>query len=430
MYMRKAICLSFILILAQAPFSVPASASAQAPSASSASEGAQVPAGKSEASSERSAQQAEQPSDNAQNSSGKSEAAAAGTEKTSKTSKEASQNGSGTASDVKGKTLKGSAVHQVDRSPILDGVVQTIPPGVDVNLSLNCFLNSELSQIGDEIYARVSVDVKDGSKVMLPEGWYIRGLVTDAAGQKRHSRDGYIEVTFDKLVSPDGDIELKFPAKFSTKDNTLKSVAKVAMIDSAIVSKNALKGAWLGIKYGGIPAAIASYGIVPGAAGGAGAIVGGFKAWKRQGEIRGFAPGEVIKLKTAEPITLPGFNIKALPSYKKDPPLRGAVINVNKCWFVPDVRDKKAQLLKVDFTFVNETKRQFSFRDFVVTTNLGQRYFPEFLSPANHAQFKKVIAPNTEQDGIVTFNVDKGKSEYYLILIDNNNKELSRALIK
>ena len=325
---------------------------------------------------------------------------------------------------------KGSATHQVDRSPILDGVVQTIPPGVEVNLSLNCFLNSEISRMGDEILAKVSIDVKDGSRVMLPEGWFIRGLVTDAAGQKRHSRDGYIEVTFDKLISPRGDIELKFPAKFSTKDHTLKSIAKVAMIDTAMVTKGAIKGGFVGLKYGGIGAAIATYGIVPGSTAALGAGLYGYKALRRQGEIRAFSPGEVIKLKTVDPITLPGFNVKALPSYKKAPPMRGAVINVNKFWFEPDIRDKKAQLLKVDFTFVNETRQQFSFRNFVVTTNLGERYWPEVLSPANHAQFKKVIAPNTEQDGIVTFNVDKGKSEYYLILIDNNNKELSRALIK
>ncbi len=110
--------------------------------------------------------------------------------------------------------------------------------------------------------------------------------------------------------------------------------------------------------------------------------------------------------------------------------MRGAVININKFWFLPDERDKKAQLLKVDFTFINETKRQYSFRDFVVTTNLSQRYFPEFLSPSNHVQLKKMIPPSTQEQAIVTYNIDKGKSEYYLILIDHNSKELSRALIK
>lgn len=378
---RQVLCLSLALLLAQAPFSVQSVAAV---------EGSEKP----------------QPAE------------------------EKTQAGSGSAKDMKGKLLQGTVIHESDRSPLLDGVVQTIPPGVDVNLSLNCFLNSEVSQKGDEIFAKVSVDVKDGSKVMLPEGWYLRGLVTDSTGQKRHSRDGYIEVTFDKLISPNGDIELAFPAKFSTKDHALKSVAKVAMIDTAIVTKNAIKGGWLGLKMGGIPVAIASYGIVPGSTAAAGAAYGALKAARRQGEIRSITPGDVIKLKTVEPISLPGFNIKALPSYQKAPPLRGAVINVNKCWFMPDVRDKKAQLLKVDFTFINETKRQYSFRNFVVTTNLGQRYFPEFLSPANLAQFKKPIPPNTQEQGIVTFNIDKGKSEYYLILIDHSGKELSRALIK
>jgi hypothetical protein len=358
-------------------------------------------------------------------------AAQAKAEKSAAQSKQkAEHDSSDGALNVEGKLLKGSVVRQSELSPILEGVEQTIPPGVDINLSLNTYLNSEVSQKGDEIWAKVSVDVKDGSKVMLPEGWYMRGLVTDSEGQKRHSRDGYVEVTFDRLCSPNGDYELAFPAKFSTKDNTLKSVAKVALIDTAMVTRGAIKGGLLGLQLGGIPAAIASYGIVPGSTAAAGAAWYGYKALRRQGEIRNIVPGDVIKLKTVEPIKLPGFNVKALPSYQKAPPMRGVVLNVNKFGFAQDVNDKQAQLLRVDFTFVNETRRQFSFRDFRVTTNLGQMYFPEFLSPNNHAQFKKVILPNTQAEGIITFNVDKGKSEYYLILIDHNQKELSRALIK
>ena len=365
--------------------------------------------------------------------------AQAGAEKSAKSTAEKQTNApaektdsaaSGGASDVQGKLLKGSIVRQSELCPILEGVEQTIPPGVDINLSLNTYLNSEVSQKGDEIWAKVSVDVKDGSKVMLPEGWYMRGLVTDSEGQKRHSRDGYVEVTFDRLCSPNGDYELAFPAKFSTKDNTLKSIAKVALIDTAMVTKGAIKGGWLGLQIGGIPAAIASYGIVPGSTAAAGAAWYAYKAARRQGEIRNIVPGEVIKLKTVEPIKLPGFNVKALPSYQKAPPMRGVVLNINKVGFAQDVNDKKAQLLRVDFTFINETKRQFYFRDFCVSTNLGEKYPAEVLSPNNYVQFKKVIAPYSQERGIITFNVDKGKSEYYLILMDHNQKELSRALIK
>ncbi len=433
---RRAVSLSVAFSLALgfsvAPFSVPAAVCAQT-TGSAATITDITPAIEEESSDAGEAQKvssAQATKASADTAKANSEITKASSEITKPTSAAGAKTGASSAKDVDGKLLKGSATKDVDRSPILDGVVQTIPPGVDVNLTLNCFLNSELTQIGDELCARVSVDVKDGSKVMLPEGWYIRGLVTDSAGRKRHSRDGYIEVTFDKLISPDGDIELQFPAKFSTKDSTLKSVAKVAMIDTAMVTKGAIKGGLLGLKYGGIPAAVASYGIVPGSTAAAGAAWYGYKALRRQGEIRNFAPGEVIKLKTAGPISLPGFNVRALPSYQKAPPLRGAVINVNKCWFMPDERDKKAQLLKVDFTFVNETKRTYSFRDFIVTTNLGQLYYPEFASPSNYTQMKKTIPPNMQQRGIVTFNVDKGKGEYYLILIDDSRRELSRALIK
>lgn len=423
---KRALYLSAAILLVQAPFSVPVSAAAQnGQKNQTALEKTHTAAEKAHTAAEKTSTAVDKtltatPQEHSEKTPAATEHAAASP----------AQTPSGSAKNAKGKLLQGTVIHESDRSPILDGVVQTIPPGVDVNLSLNCFLNSEVSQKGEEILAKVSIDVKDGSRVMLPEGWFIRGLVTEATGQKRHSRDGYIEVTFDKLISPNGDIELAFPAKFSTKDHALKAVAKVALIDTAIVTKNAIKGGLLGLKMGGIPVAVASYGIVPGSTAAAGAAYGAFKAARRQGEIRSITPGDVIKLKTVEPISLPGFNIKALPSYQKAPPIRNAVINVNKFWFLPDERDKKAQLLKVDFTFINETKRQYSFRDFVVTTNLGQRYFPEFLSPSNHVQLKKIIPPNTQEKAIVTYNIDKGKSEYYLILIDHNSKELSRALIK
>ncbi len=108
----------------------------------------------------------------------------------------------------------------------------------------------------------VSRDVGSGSNAVgVPGGWYMHGLVTDAAEQKRGGRNGYVTIEFDKLVSPKGEYELPFHAKFSTKDSKLESVAKVLTTDSAIVGYGAAGGALLSLQMTGIGTAIATHGI-------------------------------------------------------------------------------------------------------------------------------------------------------------------------
>ncbi|HMO23946.1 MAG TPA: hypothetical protein PKC98_23520, partial [Candidatus Melainabacteria bacterium] len=127
--------------------------------------------------------------------------------------------------------LKGRVISPAGdrRIPILSGSIQNIPPKTEIELVVppGVFLDSEYSQKGDEVYLRVGKDVlsKDGSKILLPGEWYMRGLVTRTQKRKRGGRDGIIEVEFDKLVSPDHQYELDINASFSTREKKLKTVA-------------------------------------------------------------------------------------------------------------------------------------------------------------------------------------------------------------
>ena len=71
-------------------------------------------------------------------------------------------------------------------------------------------LNSEFSQQGDDVFAKISCNVANGKTVIMPGGWFMHGKVTTVAAQKRLGRDGYVEVEFDKIVSPDGEYEPAF----------------------------------------------------------------------------------------------------------------------------------------------------------------------------------------------------------------------------
>lgn len=339
---------------------------------------------------------------------------------------------SGAAKKDSSKMLTGTITSESPyRSLLLDGVTREVPPETPINLTINANLNSEVSQIGNELYARIAVDVKDGETILLPNGWYMRGLVTNVAGQKRLGKDGYVEVEFDKIVSPDGEIELPFKAKLSTKDGTLKAIAKHVAIDSRYLAEGALGGSILSLQFGGIPVAISTYGISVGAGAALGASLGAFGAMHRKGKIASFYPGDTMKLKTEAPITLPGFDLeklRALARQKSATHVEGFSVHIDKRKFYNDPYDKHSKLLNLAVTARNETGAEYSFIDFGVVSDYNQPY-PQTV-PSSLASAQQKIKPGTSKSGLLTFSVDGTKRKYYLILHDKSNRsELSRVPI-
>jgi hypothetical protein len=325
------------------------------------------------------------------------------------------------ASPESGKLLEGRVSQTGKPSPLLYGHLETIPPGTKVDLTIMGNLNSELSQKGDEILARVGCDIGNGQHVLLPGGWYMHGLVTEVEGQRRLGRDGYVEVEFDKLVSPDGDIELPFKAKVSTKDGQLKAVAKTALIDSGYISVGAIGGSLLSVQLTGIPVAIATHGISVGVGAAVGGTLGAVGALKRKGSIRSFFPGDQMKLVTAEAITLPGFDPKLLPSAKVSKVNPEINLWVTKATFGKDpLGDKLSRLLSLDVTIHNDTSKEYSFFDLAVLSDHNQRYFPH---PAYLQLGRKRVLPHSRTTTHITFSVDNPKYKYWLVLLDRSKRE-------
>jgi len=328
-----------------------------------------------------------------------------------------------------GKVLQGSVTEDGKNSPFISGAVQTIPKSTTVELTICGNLNSEVSQKGDEVLVQIGHDVNGTKGVSVPGGWYAHGLVTDAASQKRMGRDGYVVVEFDKLVSPDGQYEVPFHASFSTKDKLLKSVAKTVAIDTGYVSYGALGGALLSLQVTGIPMAIATHGYSVAVGAGVGATLGAIGAIKRKGKVASLYPGDMMKLITAEPITLPGFNKAMLPSGQVHKNLQDMAITINKASFSRDPNgDKESSLLTVDLTMANKTEKEYTFFDLAVVSDRNQRYLPSIFG--GFQQLQKKVKPNCKQEGVVTFEVEGKKRKYWLVLLDRTkDSELSRVPI-
>lgn len=318
--------------------------------------------------------------------------------------------------------LKGKVT--ATQSPLLQGSVQTIAPGTEVHLNLSGNLNSELSQKGDEVLARISVDVRDGDKVLLPGGWFVHGYVTDAGSQRRLGRDGHVSVEFDRIISPQGDIELPFGAKFSTKDSQLKSIAKVVAIDSGYVGAGAFAGALLSVQMTGLPVAIGTNGYSVAIGAGVGATIGAVGALKRKGKIAAFYPGDELKLKVTEPITMPGFDPTAIPSAVKPKELKGLEITIiGKPRFKKDEHsgDAHSRLLVVDLLLDNHAKTPVSFMDLAVVSEHNQRYYPTF--GVDFKKWNQRVEPGSIEQATMTFSVDSPKKKYWIVLLDRATKE-------
>lgn len=319
--------------------------------------------------------------------------------------------------------LKGNVTETVKPSPLLYGQIQTIPKNTKLHLSVTANLNSQLSRVGDEILARVSMDVGNGEKVLLPGGWFMHGTVTQSASQKRLGRDGYVTVEFDKLLSPDGDIDLPFKSTFSTKDNQLKAISKTVLVDSGYVTWGALGGSILSVQMTGIPVAVSTHGISVGIGAAVGGGLGLIGALKRKGKIASFFPGDEITITTAEPIEVPGFDTRFIPSANKTPQSVELKVQVDKYAFNKDpFGDKHAKELAVTLTIQNDTKKDFSLFDMAVLSDYGERYYPS-LTMEGLKTLKTRIKPHARITTTIAFNVGNAKHKYKLILLNKVNQE-------
>jgi hypothetical protein len=324
------------------------------------------------------------------------------------------------------KRLQGTITKS--ESPFVEGKTEALPEGTKVGLSFQSHLNSEISNKGDEVYSRISVDVKDGKKILLPNGWFIHGTVTEAVKQKRLGRNGYVEVEFDKIISPNGDYELPFPAKFSTKDNRLKAITRIIAIDSGYVAVGGAAGALLSVQLGGIGTAIATYGISVGAGAAVGGTIGLIGALKRKGKIASFYPGDERSITISQTMTLPGFNQEMLEAAaKKEHTLPDLDITINDSKFGKDpFGDSRAKLLTLKLQVTNKGEKEYTLFDLAVVSDSETTYFP---FPGQRLWSKK-IAPNSSTEATVSFPVGSAKHKYWLVLLDKGrSEELSRVAI-
>ena len=165
-----------------------------------------------------------------------------------------------------------------------------------IELTVSQVLNGTTAIEGDEFFAEVSEDVLAASGVLLPKGTVAHGTIKNIVDPKRMGRDGYIELGFDYLITPDGR-EIPIEGEMTSKLNPAKSVGKKIAEGGANSAVGAAYGAVAAMEIAGIEGAILSKGatVIGGAA--IGTVVAVGMTLFRKGKDVLIAPGDEIKVK-------------------------------------------------------------------------------------------------------------------------------------
>ena len=300
---------------------------------------------------------------------------------------------------------------------IFTGNIGEIQKGSILKMTVDSVVSSGLNQKGDEFFAEVTDDFSTQNGIVIPSGTVAHGTVTQIGNSKRLGRDGYINVNFDYLITPDSR-KIPIEATMTTKRLPITSTAKVALEDTAYTMAGGVVGGILAFKFLGLGAAVASKGGTIAGGAGLGAIAGLTASMVRKGQEILIAPGDEIKVKVAEGFKLPVLTEESLRD--KELHYKGLDVKITAYNLEKDpFGELNTITLALDIT--NKTKKTFSSFDIALLSEYKQVYY---ASPFGNTElwFRKIV-PNSEVRGRLSFSVDNPKKKHWLVFYDNRTRK-------
>ena len=142
---------------------------------------------------------------------------------------------------------------------LFTGEIDSLDEKDTIKMTVSQVLNGSYTEIGDEFFAEVTGDVLGDKGIIIPKGTVAHGVIKQTAEAKRMGRDGYIDLSFDYLVTPDGR-EIPIEGKMSTKLHPVKAAAKIVATDVGYTAVGGVVGGVFAAQALGLEAAIASQG--------------------------------------------------------------------------------------------------------------------------------------------------------------------------
>ncbi len=290
-----------------------------------------------------------------------------------------------------------------------------------IEMTVSQVLDGSFSFEGDEFFAEVTSDVIGDKGVVVPKGTVAHGIIKDSGNAKRLGRDGYIDLTFDYLVTPDGR-EIPIEGKMSTKLHPLKAATKIVAQDLGYTAGGAVLGGIFAAQALSVEAAIASQGytVAGGAALGAGVGLG--MSLYRKGKDVLISPGDEIKVRILSSVDLPVYREDALKQREEKYP--GLDIRIANILYEKDPFGE-VNTLTLSVSIANMSDKTFSGMDIALVNDYNTVFNPSIFGDTRliFSQFK----PGDRRAGKISFAVNNVKQSYWLIVNDRaTNKPIMR----
>ena len=296
----------------------------------------------------------------------------------------------------------------------------------DIELTVSQVLNGATSLEGDEFFAEVSTDVLAGSGVLLPKGTVAHGRIRDIIEPKRMGRNGYIELSFDYLITPDGR-EIPIEGDMTSKLNPAQTTAKVIGESVASTAIGGVTGAMAAIEIAGIEGAIVSHGytVLGGAAIG-GVIALGMSLFRKGQDVL-ISPGDVIKvkIKSTEDVQIMTHEAVRQEEVSYD----GLDVEITDILLEKDPFDN-LNTLTLDLVIKNNSKSDFSSFDIEMINDLHNSYHPSIFMGYTNSLAMKTIKRGENVSGVLSFAVDNPKRQHWLVFYDRRtHKPLAKVSV-
>lgn len=281
-----------------------------------------------------------------------------------------------------------------------------------IKMTVSQVLSSGYTEEGDEFFAEISNEVVGERGVILPAGTIAHGSVKEIRESKRMGRDGWIEVSFDYLVTPDGR-EIPIEGKMSTKMNPVLGTGKVVAQNIGYTAAGGVVGGFVALNLFGLPAAIASNGYTLAGGAAVGGAVGLGMALYRKGKDVLISPGDEIRVKVSSSVKLPVFAQQALRQEEVTyDGLNVKITNVN----VEKDPFGEMNTITISLVISNLTDKYFAGFDISLVNDMNAVFYPSVFGDTG-IMFSK-IKPGDRVSGKISFAVDNVKRKHWLVFSD------------
>ena len=305
---------------------------------------------------------------------------------------------------------------------LFTGKTETLDKRDVINMTVSQVIDGSFSIEGDEFYAQVTSDVIGDKGVIIPKGSIAHGTIVQTAEAKRLGRNGYADLSFDSITTPDGR-EIPIEGKMSTRLHPIKEATKIVAQDLGYTALGGLAGGVFAAQALGLEAAIASQGYTLAGGAAIGGTIGLGMSLYRKGKDVLIAPGDEIKVKILSSVELPVYRDEVLKQEELHYP--GLDIRISNILYEKDPFGE-VNTITISLAISNMSKKTISGMDLTLVNDYNAVFNPSIFGDTKllFSQLK----PGDRFAGRISFSVDNVKHSFWLNVNDRTtNKPIAKV---